>query len=59
MLNRIRNKKITGEGHIMSVILVMAVVTVLCVYFRTQIAQWFTTIMAAFNNDTVKIFNNM
>lgn len=51
--------KISGEGHLVAVLMVLAVVCVLVLYFKDEITVWFVDVFANYKSETTKIFSNM
>lgn len=58
-LMAIKCKQMSGEGHLIAVMLTMAVVCALGIYFKTEISDWFKTNFSTFKSSTTSIFSNL
>lgn len=52
-------KRMSGEGHLIAVMLTMAVVCALGIYFKQEVSDWFKTNFSTFKSSTTNIFSNL
>lgn len=55
----INKARLRGDGHFIAVMMVIAIVVVLAVFFRQEISEWFRVVFGEYKNNTLEIFKNM
>lgn len=59
MLRKYLKERFNGDGHFIAVMMVIAAVVVLAVFFRQEISEWFKIVFGEYKTNTLEIFKNM
>lgn len=55
-VSEIGNKRTSGEGHLVAVIIVIVIVIGLAIIFRDRVETWFNNVMTSMENETTSAF---